>query len=161
MAENQSRHTPRSTERVIGGTTVVELRGEIDILEAPPLSARLDTLTAGPCPDLLLDLRPVSFIDCSGLRVLCRVRNRVLTRHGRLRLVSDSPRFARILRSTFLTNLFEIHSDLPSDLVGVPLENTTATTVPSPPQGTGHSSGSSMSSTTRGARRGVAAPSGP
>ncbi|MFF1296275.1 MULTISPECIES: STAS domain-containing protein [unclassified Streptomyces] len=161
MAENQSRHTPRSTERVIGGTTVVELRGEIDILEAPPLSARLDTLTAGPCPDLLLDLRPVSFIDCSGLRVLCRVRNRVLTRHGRLRLVSDSHRFARILRSTFLTNVFEIHSDLPPDLVSLPVEHVTAAMVTSPSQGTGHSSGSVMSSTACGARRGVAAPSGP
>ncbi|WP_443062077.1 hypothetical protein [Streptomyces sp. NBC_00490] len=50
MAENQSRHTPRPPERAISGTTVVELQGEIDILAAPPLSVRLDTLTAGPCP---------------------------------------------------------------------------------------------------------------
>ncbi|MER6185947.1 STAS domain-containing protein, partial [Streptomyces sp. NPDC001652] len=85
MAENQNWHTPRPTERVISATTVVELRGEIDILTTPPLSARLDTLTAGPHPDLLLDLRRVSFIDCSGLRVLCRASTRVLARHGRHR----------------------------------------------------------------------------
>ncbi|MFC9909876.1 STAS domain-containing protein [Streptomyces sp. NPDC059862] len=49
-----------------GGTTVVELRGEIGILTAPPRAAHLDVLTAGPCPDLVLDLRSVSFIDCRG-----------------------------------------------------------------------------------------------
>lgn len=108
---------------------MVELRGEIDILTTPPLSARLDTLTADPCPDLLLDLRRVSFIDCSGLRVLCRARNRVLARRGRLRLVADSHRFTRILRSTFLSDAFEIHSDLPPDLAGVPVDDVTAAVV--------------------------------
>lgn len=129
MAENQNWHTPRPAERVIRGTTVVELRGEIDILTTPPLSARLDTLTSDPCPDLLLDLRRVSFIDCSGLRVLCRARNRVLARRGRLRLVADSHRFTRILRSTFLSDAFEIHSDLPPDLAGVPVDDVTAAVV--------------------------------
>ena len=45
------------TERRVGATTVVELRGELDLLAAAPLSARLDELTTGPHPDLVLDLR--------------------------------------------------------------------------------------------------------
>ncbi|MGJ3558392.1 STAS domain-containing protein [Streptomyces sp. INA 01156] len=36
------------------------------------LSRRLDTLADRAFPDLVLDLRAVSFIDCSGLGVLCR-----------------------------------------------------------------------------------------
>ncbi|MET8247676.1 hypothetical protein ABZV31_26700 [Streptomyces sp. NPDC005202] len=34
------------TERLVGGTAVVELHGEIDILTAPPVSARIDALTS-------------------------------------------------------------------------------------------------------------------
>jgi anti-anti-sigma factor len=120
MAEIHCESGPCHTERVVGGTTVVEVRGEIDICTAPPLSARLDSLTGSSGPDLLLDLRSVTFIDCSGLRLLCRARNRTLARRGRLRLVNDSPRFRAILRDTLLAGVFEIHRDVPAALFGTP-----------------------------------------
>lgn len=108
-------------ERVVGSATVVELRGEIDIQTAPLVSARLDALTAGPSPELVLDLRSVTFIDCSGLAALCRARTRVLSRCGRLRLVSGSPRLMRILRLTNLAHAFDVHSRLPDDLLRTPV----------------------------------------
>ncbi|MGW2717811.1 STAS domain-containing protein [Streptomyces sp. NPDC001492] len=120
MAEIRTGPASCHTERVIGGTTVVEMRGEIDILTATPLSARLDTLTAGPRPHLVLDLRPVTFIDGSGLRLLCRARNRVLTRRGRLRLVADSGRLLRILRVALLADAFEILPDLHTAVFDAP-----------------------------------------
>ncbi|MFJ9818608.1 STAS domain-containing protein [Streptomyces sp. NPDC101151] len=107
MSENHSSapdpadHTPRAT-------TVVPVHGEIDMLTATALSQRLDALTAHPRPDLVLDLRPVAFIDCTGLGVLCRTRNRALARRGRLRLVADSPGFLRMLRVTGLSSVFEV-----------------------------------------------------
>nr|WSY51082.1 STAS domain-containing protein [Streptomyces sp. NBC_00886] len=110
----------RSSRRVIAGTTVVELRGEIDLLTAQSLSARLDRLTAGPCPDLVLDLRPLSFIDCAGLGVLCRARNRTAARSGRLRLVTSDTGFLRILRHTQLGGVFEIHARLSNALSSTP-----------------------------------------
>ncbi|MEU3844369.1 STAS domain-containing protein [Streptomyces sp. NPDC028635] len=106
-------HAPSAPERgarVVGGTTLVEVRGDLDMLTAPSLAARLDELTAGRRPDVVLDLRGVSFIDCAGLGVLCRARNRVLARWGRLRLVSDDPGFLRILRYARLADVFEIHA---------------------------------------------------
>ncbi|MFF4359935.1 STAS domain-containing protein [Streptomyces sp. NPDC001604] len=124
MAEIHTGPAPCHTERVIGGTTVVEMRGEIDMLTATPLSARLDTLTAGPRPHLVLDLRPVTFIDGSGLRLLCRARNRVLARQGRLRLVADSGRLLRILRPALLADVFEILPDLHTDHFDAPEEGT-------------------------------------
>jgi len=54
----------------------------------------------------------VPFIDCSGLAALCRARNRVTTRDGRLRLISRSPGFLRILRHAGLWDVFELHSGL-------------------------------------------------
>ncbi|MBO8187710.1 STAS domain-containing protein [Streptomyces spirodelae] len=113
MSENPIEFAPRCTERGDGGVTVVELSGEIDLRTAPPLIALLDALTAGPRPDLVLDLRPVTFLDCSGLRLLCRARNRAVERHGRLRLITESRRFRRIIQHARLTGVFEVHDRLP------------------------------------------------
>ncbi|MGW2745511.1 STAS domain-containing protein [Streptomyces sp. NPDC001450] len=120
MVEALSRSAPQHTERVLGAVTVVELRGEIDILTASPLGARLDDLTAAVLPDLVVDLRAVSFIDCAGLGVLCRARNRVVERHGRLRLVTDSNQLLRVLSGAGLDGVFEIYDRLPEALAAVP-----------------------------------------
>ena len=120
MTEIHTTAALRSSERVIAGTTVVALRGEIDLLTAQPLSARLDPLTGGPRPDLVLDLRSVSFIDCAGLGVLCRARNRTTARGGRLRFVTGDTGFLRILRHAQLGGVFEIHPRLSNALSSSP-----------------------------------------
>lgn len=91
---------------------MVTLHGEIDLLTAPAVTARLDRLTAGRRPDVVIDLRTVDFIDCSGLGALCRARRRALARRGRLRLVCDSPRFLQILRYVRLEGDFDIRPRL-------------------------------------------------
>jgi anti-sigma B factor antagonist len=112
MSENQAKSVLSHTVRDADGTTVVSLRGEIDLATAVPLTAHLDALTYDPHPDLVLDLRSVSFVDCAGLATLCRTRNRVRALHGRLRLVIDSSRHLRVLRAAGLSGVFEVHSDL-------------------------------------------------
>ncbi|MFB7596152.1 STAS domain-containing protein [Streptomyces sp. NPDC056160] len=87
---------------------MVALNGTVDFAARLSLAPHLDTLTAVPRPDLVLDLRSMSFIDCAGLGLLCRVRNRVLARDGRLRLVADSPSFRRILTRAGLGGVFQI-----------------------------------------------------
>ncbi|WP_031106994.1 STAS domain-containing protein [Streptomyces sp. NRRL S-146] len=115
----------RSAQPLQAGTAhVVTLRGELDLLAAPALRARLDMLTAGPRPDLVLDLRPVSFIDCTGLGVLCRVRNRVSARQGRLRLVTDSTSLRRVLRHTGMAGVFELLPGMPVGVAGPPATDT-------------------------------------
>jgi anti-anti-sigma factor len=120
MSDIDPRSAPHHTERTVGDTTVVELRGEFDIFTAPPLAARLDALTAGPHPDLVLNLRSMTFIDCTGLGVLCRARNRALARHGRLRLVTDSRGFRLVLRVVGLAGVFELHPSLSTALARTP-----------------------------------------
>ncbi|MCW7945215.1 sulfate transporter [Streptomyces hygroscopicus] len=133
MPDTLIRSEPRHTERAVGGTTVVELRGEIDILTALPLGARLDDLTAAVHPDLVLDLRAVSFIDCAGLRLLCRAYNRVMERHGRLRLVTDSARFLRVLSGAGLDGVFQRYDRLPEDLAAMPARCPSAAGRPTSP----------------------------
>ncbi|MEU0007242.1 STAS domain-containing protein [Streptomyces sp. NPDC006314] len=107
-----------TAHRAPGGTTLLPLHREIDLLAAPALSEQLDALTGHPHPDLVLDLRPVDFIDCAGLGVLCRARNRVLARRGRLRLITESAGLLRTLRVTGLRDVFEVHPRLPGHLLG-------------------------------------------
>ncbi|MBN0043708.1 STAS domain-containing protein [Streptomyces actuosus] len=116
MSEPSADPAPADSKGSATGTTVVAPRGDLDLLSAPPLSARLDTLTAGPRPDVVLDLRAVSFIDCAGLGVLCRARNRALARQGRLRLVADNAHFLRIVRHVGLDGVFDIMPRLPETL---------------------------------------------
>jgi len=114
VSENRAESTPPHTVRgTTDGTTVVTLYGEIDLASAVPLESRLDALASEPHPDLVLDLRPVSFIDCAGLGVLCRTRKRVRARSGRLRLVADSGGFLRVLHIAGLGGVFEVHPHLP------------------------------------------------
>jgi anti-anti-sigma factor len=94
--------------------TVVKLRGEIDISAAPAVTARLDDLTSTGQPHVIVDLRLVTFIDCSGLGTLCRARRRALSRNGRLGLVVVDPRVLRILRILRLSHAFELYETLPA-----------------------------------------------
>lgn len=108
MSENQPGPAQVAADHTLHAAVVVPLHGEIDLLTLPALSERLDALTERPCPDLVLDLRPVAFIDCAGLGVLCRARNRTLARRGQLRLVADTPGFLGLLRATGLSGVFEV-----------------------------------------------------
>jgi anti-sigma B factor antagonist len=101
--------------RSSGPFTVVEVWGEIDMATAGFLLEQLDAATAGPEPDVLVDLRPVAFFDCSGLRVLCRAETRASERGGRLRIVSDGPRIHRLLRAAGLLRRFPPLPGLPGE----------------------------------------------
>jgi anti-sigma B factor antagonist len=113
MAQEPTRPALPLSVRTIDGTTVVTLYGEIDVVAAIPLASGLVALSSGPDPDLVLDLRPVSFIDCAGLSVLCRTHNRVRAQRGRLRLVAENGGFLRVLRAAGLGGVFEMDRRMP------------------------------------------------
>ncbi|MEV0906791.1 anti-sigma factor antagonist [Streptomyces hokutonensis] len=87
------------------GFTVLEFRGEIDIVAAMEILPPLDRVTGRPDARIVIDLRQVEFFDCSGLRLLYRARQRLLERDGRLHLVCTHPLTLRILRVTGLSRL--------------------------------------------------------
>lgn len=109
-AEADERDSPAANScartRSRGPFTVVEVSGEIDMATAGFVVEHLDAATSVDEPDVLVDLRPVEFFDCSGLRVLCRAERRARERGGRLRVVSDGPRIDRLLRASGLLGRF-------------------------------------------------------
>ncbi|NGO44362.1 anti-sigma factor antagonist [Streptomyces ureilyticus] len=94
------------------GYTVLEFHGEIDIVAALDIVPFLDTATGRPGAQVVLDLRHIEFLDCSGLRLLHRARLRVLDRGGRLRLVCTHPLALRIFQVTGLDALLPPMSTL-------------------------------------------------
>ncbi|MEI5523135.1 anti-sigma factor antagonist [Streptomyces brasiliscabiei] len=106
---------PCARTRRTGPFTVIEVSGEIDIASAGLVAEHLTAAVTGPgAPDVLVDLRDVSFFDCSGLRVLCRAEATATARGGRLRLVCDQPRMLRLLRAARLLGRFPPLPDLPA-----------------------------------------------
>jgi anti-sigma B factor antagonist len=93
------------------GHLVLEFRGEIDIIAALEIIPLLDAATGRPGARVVLDLRHIEFLDCSGLRLLYRARRRVLAQGGRLRLVCTHPLTLRVLR---LTGLAAVLPPLPT-----------------------------------------------
>ncbi len=87
------------------GHLVLEFHGEIDVVAASEITPFLDSATGRPAPRVVIDLRPVEFFDCSGLRLLFRARRRVLAQGGTLHLVCTEPLTLRILRITGLTQV--------------------------------------------------------
>ncbi|MFL1905664.1 STAS domain-containing protein [Streptomyces tauricus] len=88
-----------------GEATVVELHGEIDVFTVGEISGDLDAATAQPAPHVIVDLRPVSFMDSSGLDLLSRAHRRARARDGGIRLISDQPRIRHLLRLTALDHI--------------------------------------------------------
>jgi anti-sigma B factor antagonist len=117
MTESPRTWSPHRAEHTVGGTTVVTLYGDVDLLTVPALKARLDSLTPDGHPDLVIGLSAVDFIGCCATGVLCRAWKRALARRGRLRLVCDSPRLLPLLRQVRLDDVFGVRPR-PADALG-------------------------------------------
>jgi anti-anti-sigma factor len=61
---------------------------------------------------VVIGLTPVEFLDCSGLRLLCRARLRVEERGGQLTLVCPQPMIRKMPRVTDLSRLFTLSAGL-------------------------------------------------
>lgn len=65
------------SERRSPGVTVVQVEGELDLLTAPKLAARLDRIMREPEGDVVLDLTDTEFIDSVGLQTLMSIDRRL------------------------------------------------------------------------------------
>jgi anti-anti-sigma factor len=87
---------------------VLRVEGEVDLVTAPALAMALAEATAEP-GDVTVDLRQVTFMDSTGLRVLLETRER-LEQDGRaMRLqVDESGAVARLLDLVGVRALFHV-----------------------------------------------------
>ncbi len=88
--------------RTVGGTTIAELGGELDIACAPALRDQLLGLLRRGSSRLVVDLSKVSYCDASGLAVLVSTGRRARLLGGSLRLAAVSPQVDEELHVTGL-----------------------------------------------------------
>jgi anti-sigma B factor antagonist len=86
------------------------LAGDLDLASAPELERSLSALQGGGRP-VLLDLREVSFMDSSGLRVILGADARARSSGSRLLLVPGPPGVQRVFQLTLLDRRLEFVDD--------------------------------------------------
>lgn len=77
-------------ERGAAGCALVVLRGELDLFTGPALSRSMDELIASGRTMITLDLSELTFLDCSGHRVLRTVAEDAERVGGEVRLAGCS-----------------------------------------------------------------------
>ncbi len=78
-------------ERVRAGTVLLGIAGELDLAAYAPASAVLRGLEHGGCERVVIDLRAVTFIDCTGVRLVTEAHERVRSAGGALLVVAPAP----------------------------------------------------------------------
>jgi anti-sigma B factor antagonist len=97
----------RITTSRVSECVVLELEGELDLLNAPLLEGRLAEDNVRQAPVLVLDLRRLSFTDSSGLRVIFAARNEAHERGQRFAITESTEQVRRLLAVTHLADQFE------------------------------------------------------
>ena len=85
---------------------VVRPHGELDLATAPELEARLTDLRGEGFDDLVLDLRGLSFLDSTGLRLLLDNRQRAEQGGWRFSIVDGDQPVSRVLEVSGVSPLF-------------------------------------------------------
>jgi len=94
-----------------GRTWFVGLTGPLDTVSVDGFRDTITNLLGERCRSLVLDLRRVSYADSQGIRALLLLRDQMLQRRGRLRLViPESSRVRRTLQLLRLDALFQIYA---------------------------------------------------
>jgi anti-anti-sigma factor len=94
-----------------GRTWFVGLTGPLDSVSVESFRETITRLLGERCRSLVLDLRRVSYADSQGIRALLLLRDQMLQRRGRLRLViPEGSRVRRTLQLLRLDALFQIYA---------------------------------------------------
>ncbi|CAN5511417.1 hypothetical protein BH20ACT19_BH20ACT19_13360 [soil metagenome] len=99
------------------GRVDASLCGEVDLSTVAALERRLEEGLADTPETLVLDLRKVTFLDSSGLRLMLRLDKRQSEAGGRLVVVRGGRRVARVLELTGADERLELVGD-PSEVAG-------------------------------------------
>lgn len=100
----------------IGATTVLSVRGELDLLTAPHLSESIDAAVAEAMPSaLIIDLTAVPFLASVAMAVLVEAHRRIETA-SRFAVVAEGPTTSRPLMLMGLHETFALYADLDAAL---------------------------------------------
>jgi anti-sigma B factor antagonist len=94
----------------LGDKIIVSVAGEIDAYTAPKLREALVPLTNKPNPNIIVNLKNVSYMDSTGLGVFVGLLKAVRKEGGQLKLVELTDRLERLFSITGLSDIIDISS---------------------------------------------------
>jgi anti-anti-sigma factor len=97
------------------GAVLVQLEGELDIATTPKVDGELRRIESDGAGVIVLDLRGLTFMDSTGLRLLVTADARAREGGHRLAIVRGPGPVHRVLEITGLHNRLDLISD-PSEL---------------------------------------------
>jgi len=97
------------------GRILASLSGEVDLSTVAEAESRFEEVLGQPHDRLVLDLREVTFLDSSGLRLMLRLDERQRSEGRRLTVVRGGRRVARVLELTGADERLHFVSD-PAEL---------------------------------------------
>ncbi len=89
--------------------TLVAVRGELDLLNAPRLTAEVDAILGTGARPIAIDLTEITFMDSAGIHVLVNARQRA-TRH--IAVICAPGPVAKSLELLGLTEMLNVVSSL-------------------------------------------------
>jgi anti-anti-sigma factor len=98
--------TPASRDDVV----ILPLKGRVDAVTSPRISAQVREHIAAGARYMLIDLSEVSFLSSSGLRALLLIRKELMTEGGELRLCALQTQVNEVFVLTGFTQVFAIHT---------------------------------------------------
>jgi anti-anti-sigma factor len=102
----------RLDERRQDGAAVITVRGELDLLTAPKLAARINPFVRRGSGDVVIDLRDAVFIDSTGLSIMLNLRRRLVRGGRRLTVVCDEGPVRRVIELARLEETLGVVSGL-------------------------------------------------
>lgn len=97
------------TTREFAGHGVVALRGELDMADAPAVTAHLITAAAFYGQPIIVDLAGLDFIDAAGLEALVHALKRARRSGGDLPLAAPQELVRKVLTVTGLIGVFSVY----------------------------------------------------
>jgi anti-sigma B factor antagonist len=91
-----------------GRTTTVTAIGELDLVSSPTLDAELERVTGSDCDAIVVDLRPLAFMDSTGLHVLVNGHNRAHDSGRAFAVIRGSEQVDRLLTLTGVDEVLRI-----------------------------------------------------
>jgi anti-sigma B factor antagonist len=95
-----------------GKTTILTLRGEIDVYTAPRLRQAIVDAVDGGARELVVDMEKVDFLDSTGLGVMVEGLKRIKGRNGNLSVVTTQDKILKIFDITGLNKAFAMYGSV-------------------------------------------------
>lgn len=94
--------------RVVGGITILDVAGELDLFTSPKLQEALNGVLGQGQPRVIVNLSETSYLDSTALRVLTAARQEAQEAGGKVGLIYTQPPIDRLMTITGLKDLFPI-----------------------------------------------------